>query len=139
MNRGEWRGGLAPAGTRAVQLKETDIYKSAFLDLYGRPNRFSVPERDATPKLTQALHMLAGSTYNEKLWQPGARVFEMHKAGAPDEKIIEELYLAAFSRFPAKQETAELKRLIAASPSREEALRDLQWAVISSREFAENH
>ncbi len=139
MDRGEWKGGKAPLGTRAVQLKESDIYYSPFLDLYGRPNRFSVPERDATPKLTQALHMLAGSTYNEKLWQEGGRVYEMHQQGASDDEIIEELYLAALSRFPTKQETAALRKLIAQTPTREQALQDLQWAIISSREFVENH
>ena len=139
MNRGEWKGGKAPLGTRAVQLKETDIYYSPFLDLYGRPNRFSVPERDTTPKLTQALHMLAGSTYNDKLWEQGARVYEMHERGATDDEIIEELYLAALSRSPGEQEAAALKRLVAGTPTREQALKDLQWAIISSREFAENH
>ena len=138
-NRGVWKGGTAPKGTRAVQLKETDIYPSVFLDLYGRANRFSVPERDATPKLTQALHMLAGSTYNDKLWAGGARVFELYTAGAADEKIIEELYVAALSRLPAQAEVRDLKALIAQTPTREQALQDLQWAVISSREFAENH
>ena len=46
MNRGDWPGGKAPLGTRAVQLKESDIYYSPFLDLYGRPNRFSVEVDD---------------------------------------------------------------------------------------------
>ncbi len=138
-NRGVWKGGTAPKGTRAVQLKETDIYPSVFLDLYGRANRFSVPERDATPKLTQALHMLAGSTYNDKLWADGARVFELYTAGASDETIIEELYVAALSRLPTRTEVRNLKVLIAQTPTREQALQDLQWAVISSREFAENH
>ena len=132
-------GGMAPKGTRAVQLKETDIYHSNFLDLYGRPNRFSVPERDAKPNLSQALHMLVGSTYNDKLWTEGARVHEMYRAGAGNQKIIEELYLAGLSRFPLSQEAAELEGLIEQTPSREQALRDLQWALISSREFAENH
>ncbi len=132
-------GGTAPKGTRAVQLKETDIYHSTFLDLYGRPNRFSVPERDAKPNLSQALHMLVGSTYNEKLWTEGARVHEMYQAGAGNRRIIEELYLAGLSRFPLPQEVAELEGLIEQTPSREQALRDLQWALVSSREFAENH
>jgi hypothetical protein len=139
MNRGEWRGGKAPLGTRAVQLPEADIYNTPFFDVYSRPNRFSVPERDPSPKLTQALHMLAGSTYNEKLWTPGGRVYDLFQRGASDRQIIEELYLAAFSRFPAKPELAEIERLIAATATREQALRDLQWAVLSSREFAENH
>ena len=133
------KGGKAPRGTRAVELKETDIYYSRFLDLYGRPNRFSVPERDATPKLSQALHMLAGSTYNDKLWAEGSRVYDLYHRGTSDAKIIKELYLTALSRPPSKQEVRDLKALIAATPTRQQALQDLQWAILSSREFAENH
>lgn len=138
LHKKKGRGG-APRGTRAVQLKETDIYQSTFLDTFGRPNRFSIPERDGKSNLTRALHLLVGSTYNEKLWAEGARVYELFQGGAPDAEIVEELYLAAFSRFPTPSEVEELERLIASTPSREQALRDLQWAVITSREFAENH
>lgn len=138
LHKKKGRGG-APRGTRAVQLKETDIYQSTFLDTFGRPNRFSIPERDGKSNLTRALHLLVGSTYNEKLWAEGARVYELFQGGAPDAEIVEELYLAAFSRFPTPSEVEELERLIAQTPSREQALRDLQWAVITSREFAENH
>jgi hypothetical protein len=52
---------------------------------------------------------------------------------------VEELYLAAFSRTPKPQESAALVKLIEKNPERKEALRDLMWAVVSSREFAENH
>ena len=138
LHRKKGRGG-APRGTRAVQLKETDIYQSTFLDTFGRPNRFSVPERDGKSNLTQALHLLVGSTYNDKLWTEGARVYELFQRGASDAEIIQDLYLAAFSRFPTPSEVEELERLISGTPGREQALRDLQWAVITSREFAENH
>ena len=138
LHKKKGRGG-APRGTRAVQLKETDIYHSTFLDTFGRPNRFSIPERDGKSNLTQALHLLVGSTYNDKLWTEGARVYELFQRGAPDAEIIQELYLAAFSRFPEPDEVEELERLIAGTASREQALRDLQWALITSREFAENH
>lgn len=138
LHRKKGRGG-APRGTRAVQLKETDIYQSTFLDTFGRPNRFSIPERDGKSNLTQALHLLVGSTYNDKLWTEGARVYELFQRGASDGEIIQDLYLAAFSRFPTPSEVEELERMISGTPSREQALRDLQWAVITSREFAENH
>ncbi|MEZ5364447.1 MAG: DUF1549 and DUF1553 domain-containing protein [Bryobacterales bacterium] len=138
-NRGKYKGGLTPLGTRAVELKEGDLYPSPFFDAYGRPNRFSVPERDPSPKLAQALHMLAGTTYNEALWKPGARVYDLYQAGASDEAIVEELYLAAFARKPTNQEKAAIQVQIAATPTREQALQDLQWAILSSRQFAENH
>jgi hypothetical protein len=136
---GKGPSGGAPAGTRAIQLKETDIYYSPFLDIYGRPNRFSVPERNAKPNLSQALHILAGTTYNDKLLEKGGRIDGWLTRGASDKEVVEELYLAAFSRQPKQEESSELVKLIAQTPDREEALRDLVWAVISSREFAENH
>ena len=139
------QGGKIPAnspvreGTRAIALRESDIYISSFLDLYGRPNRASIPERRVTLNLGQALHMLAGETYNNKLWKEGGRVYELYRAGASDNEILDELYLAALTRYPARQERSALQRLMASSTSREEALRNLQWAVLTSREFAENH
>jgi hypothetical protein len=132
-------GGHAPAGTRAIQLKETDIYYSPFLDLYGRPNRFSVPERNAKPNLSQALHMLAGTTYNDKLLEKGGRIDGWLTRGSSDKEVVEEIYLAAFSRMPTPEESTELIKLLGQTPDRKEGLRELVWAVISSREFAENH
>jgi hypothetical protein len=128
-----------PAGTRAIQLRETDLFQSQFLDVYGRPNRASVPERSAKPNLGQALHVLVGSTYNDKLWKPGSRVYDLYESGATDDAIIEELYLAALTRFPTDAERQTLKGLIAKAASREEGLKNLQWGMLSSREFAENH
>ena len=132
-------GGRAPAGTRAVQLKETDIYYSPFLDIYGRPNRFSVPERNAKPNLSQALHILAGGTYNDKLLAKGGRIDGWLQRNASDIQIVEDLYLAAFSRIPAQEENGALVKMMGERTDRKEMLRDLMWAVLSSREFAENH
>ena len=100
-------GGRAPAGTRAIQLKETDIYYSPFLDIYGRPNRFSVPERNAKPNLSQALHILAGTTYNDKLLAKGGRIDAWLTRDASDSEVVEELYLAAFSRLPTPEESGD--------------------------------
>lgn len=128
-----------PLGTKAIQLRETDLFKSLFLDIYGRPNRAAVPERNTKPNLKQALHVLVGSTFNETLWNEGARVYDLYESGASDNKIIEELYLAALTRYPTAAEFRDLKGLIAKAASREEGLRHLQWGLLSSREFAENH
>jgi len=136
---GKGPSGRAPAGTRAVQLKESDIYYSSFLDIYGRANRFSVPERNAKPNLSQALHILAGSTYNDKLIAKGGRIDKWLTQGTSDKDIVEELYLAAFSRQPTSQESGELVKLLGRVSDRKEGLRDLMWAMLSSREFSENH
>ena len=92
--------GQAPLGTRAVQLREPDMFYSRFLELYGRPNRLTLPERNGQANLVEAMHMLAGPAYNEKLSAPSGRLQQLLKAGKADAEIIDEFYLAAFARQP---------------------------------------
>jgi hypothetical protein len=131
--------GQAPAGTRAVALRESDLFFSRFLEVYGRPNRLTLPERDTRPDLARALNMLAGSVYNNKLDAPDGRLQKLLRAGASDEAIFREFYLAAYSRVPERDELAELRQMLSRQSSREQALKDFVWAMLSSREFAENH
>jgi hypothetical protein len=131
--------GQAPAGTRAIQLRDPDTFFSRFLELYGRANRGAIPERSNKPNLGQALHVLAGVTYIDRLGTPSGRLARLLKSGASDEKVFEEFYLAALNRPPAADELQELKTIIAQREDREAGLREFVWALISSREFAENH
>ena len=129
----------APLGTRAIQLRQPDLFFSRFLDLYGRPNRLTLPERSGKANLGQALHMLAGSAYQEKVKSPSGRLRKLLESGKPNSETIREIYLAAFARVPEPSELSELDRAIAEAENREQALGDFMWAVLSSREFAENH
>jgi len=131
--------GQAPLGTRAINLHEADVYYSRFLELYGRPNRLTVPDRNTKASLGQALDMLAGPAYNDKLMGKGSRLNRLLESGTPDGKLIEEFYLAALGRPAGREETADLLQLIERKEGREEAWKDFIWALISSREFAENH
>ena len=131
--------GQAPAGVRAIQLRDPDTFYSRFLELYGRANRGAVPERSNKPNLSQALHLLAGSTYIDRLAHPNSRLSKLLAAGAADDAIIAEFYLAALSRMPETAELQELKTIVAQRNDRAAALREFVWALISSREFAENH
>jgi hypothetical protein len=131
--------GQAPAGTRAIQLRDPDTFFSRFLELYGRANRGAVPERNNKPNLSQALHVLAGGTYVDRLASPNSRLSKVLESGATDEKILGEFYFAALSRPPEADEVRELKSILAQRGDREAGLREFVWALISSREFAENH
>jgi hypothetical protein len=131
--------GKEPPGTRAINLQFPASYPSRFMDVYGRPLRSSVPERDNKPSLGQALHMLVGSTYTQKLSKEGTCIDRLLKRSASDREIIEEFYLAAFSRFPAPAEQTELEKGLADASSRRDVMEDLLWALISSREFVDNH
>jgi hypothetical protein len=131
-------GGTTPPGTRAIDLVP-EIAPCSFLDVYGRPNRQTLPERGTQPNLGQALHMLAGSTYTEKIGKKEGRVDHLLASGASDRQAIEELYLAALCRLPTAAERSDLEDLIRRQPSRREALEALTWALVCSREFAYNH
>ena len=86
-------------------MSEPDLFYSRFLEVYGRPNRLTMPERNGQANLAEAMHMLAGPAYNEKLGNPAGRLQRLLKAGKTNAEIIEEFYLAAFARFPEKAET----------------------------------
>src|SRR4029078_1910728 len=105
--------GQAPAGTRAIQLRDPDTFFSRFLELYGRSNRCAVPERNNKPNLSQAMHLLAGATYVDRLSRPNSRLAKLLPSGATDENIFSEFYLAALSRQPDADEVRELKIILA--------------------------
>ena len=53
------------------------------------------------------------------------------------EQVAEEIYLAAYSRFPTAEELAYASTLInSAGDQRRAAIEDLMWAVINSPEFS---
>jgi len=131
--------GQAPWGTRAITLREPDLFYSRFLELYGRPNRLTLPERSTAANLGQALNMLAGPVYNTKLSSPQGRLEQLVLAGRNNSEIIQEFYMAAFTRPPDREELTELNRLLETNSDRREALKDFVWAILCSREFAENH
>ncbi|HUQ90809.1 MAG TPA: DUF1549 domain-containing protein [Bryobacteraceae bacterium] len=131
--------GQAPAGTRAVQLRDPDTFFSRFLELYGRANRGAIPDRATKPNLSQALHMLAGASYVDRLGQPKSRLARLLASGAADARIVEEFYVAALGRVPDPDGWKDVQDVLAKRGDREAALREFVWALISSREFSENH
>jgi len=82
--------------------------------------------------------MLTGKTFTEKLAREGGRVDRLIRSGAEDGEIVDELYLAALSRFPTAEERTRLEEMIAERPRRE-AIESLTWGLISSRQFSHNH
>ncbi|MDA7866906.1 DUF1549 and DUF1553 domain-containing protein [Verrucomicrobia bacterium] len=130
-----------PAGMRAM---ETWTYKieSHFLDAFSRPNSSSDPpnERDDKSSVVQALHMMNSDNLQGKLSHKNGWVTQLAQSEKTSPQIIEELYLATFSRFPSDEE-----RSIAASvlpddgKDRQIPLEDLLWALINTAEFVFNH
>ena len=132
-------GAVLPYGIRAINIVRPDAFPTGFLNAYGQPSRQTVPARKVEPNLPQALHVLAGGTYNRKVSEEGGRVDGLVKSDASNGEIIEELYLAGLSRFPSARERSLLRKMITGVESRRQAIEDLMWGVIASREFAYNH
>ncbi len=134
-----WDPGREPPGTRAINVVWPDVVPSYFLELYGRPDRQMIPERQGDASLGQALHRLVGKTYTRKLSAKGGRLDRLLRDQASNSQVIEELYLAALSRFPTPEEKKDLQKALSQAASRRETLEDLTWAMIATPEFALNH
>ena len=140
-----------PAGTRAIQLPDTQV-KSEFLTVFGRPARLlcDSSERSSDATISQALHVINGDTLNKKLSAPDGFIPLFMKIGLSDSKILDHVFLSAFSRYPRESEKTALladlekARVTKGTPeairdSRRQALEDMLWALLTSKEFVFNH
>jgi hypothetical protein len=136
-----------PPDTRAEQLVDPHIGKEGFLDLFGRPARESACEceRRADLSLPQALNLVNGQTISDAVAAADGRIAKAILAGRADADLVEDMYLAAFSRLPtAAEREYSLKYLNEAesgSQSRGRAARaqDLLWALVNSKGFLYNY
>jgi hypothetical protein len=127
-----------PLGTRALQLPDVKVV-SRFMDAFGRPER-DAPcscERQTDASVTQALHLNNGQTLNDKLRAPKSLLEQWLKEKMPLEEAIRLLYVLALCREPTETEKRQLLAALTNAPPRE-ALEDLFWAVLTSREFLFN-
>ncbi len=129
-----------PLGTRACELADppTDHY---FLKVFGQPQREMACqcERSSESNLSQALQMINGPVVHNKLRADNGRIATMIKEMKPDDEIIASLYLAALARTPSAEEMTASKTHIAAQTDRRQALEDVGWAILNSKEFLFQH
>ena len=141
-----------PKGTRTLQLRDSQV-NTYFLSAFGRPERIQTCscERQDDPSIAQALHLANGDTINQKVRAKESIVESLFESEASDDEVIDELYLAALSRFPTESERAKLRAILAEAPDdplapdsdrraiRRAAIEDLYWAVLTDKEFLFNH
>jgi len=128
-----------PLGARAVQIAD-GTSSTYFLTTFGRSTR-QTPcscEVKMEPTLSQALHLLNGDTVNQKMRQGGLIAQLMTTKKFPEERI-NDLYIRCMSRKPDKGELAKLLPILAQSKDQAQALEDIFWALLNSREFLFNH
>ena len=106
----------------------------------GRPTRETVCSCDLKlePTLSQSLHLLNGDTTTQKI-AAGGLISKRIAEKKTSEQIIEELYIRCLSRKPAAAETKKLMDLIAPNANKQQALEDVFWSLLNTREFMFNH
>jgi hypothetical protein len=126
-----------PRGARAVQIADGNV-TSYFLTTFGRATRESVCscEVKTEPNLSQALHLLNGSTTNDKIKEGGVVKALLKDKAA--QQVVEHLYLSCLSRKPSPKELEKINGFLNDGKP-EDVLNDLFWSLLNSKEFIFNH
>lgn len=133
-----------PAGSRAIEIGASRAQNASVnyvFRIFGRPPRTAACdcERAADPGLPQKLYLMADPTIQQKLQAPQGRVRKLLAAEKDDNKVLDELFLAAISRLPTAKERASFADYRANSKDRQSAFLDTMWALINTNEFVFNH
>ncbi len=128
-----------PVGARAVHIADGNT-STYFLTTFGRAARESVCscEVKMEPNLSQALHLMNGDTVNAKI-QQGGLVPTMLKEKKTPTEIITEIYVRSFCRKPSEIELNKLVAVASEDENPQQALEDIFWSLLNSREFLFNH
>lgn len=115
-----------------------------FLSLFGRPARTSscTCERSNAPTLSQTLHLINGDTLAKKIADRQGRLQQALQHKQEPEVMLDELFVAAYSRHPRAEEQAALLAAVRAAVDAKAAAaawQDTYWAVLNSQEFLFQH
>jgi hypothetical protein len=126
-----------PGGVRAAQLPDGTV-ENQFLRLFGKPQRMDACEceRDNGSNMLQALHFLNGKSILGRVQNPNGRPAVLLRGKMTDEELIKELYLWSLARSPsAKELQVSVEHLKSYGDKRAEAVQDLMWALLNSKDF----
>jgi hypothetical protein len=128
-----------PLGARAVQIADGGI-SNYFLTTFGRATRETVCSCEVRlePTLSQSLHLLNGDTTTQRI-AGGNLIGKLLNEKKAPAAIVEELYLRTLSRRPTAAEAKKLNDLVTAETDKKQALEDVFWSLLNSREFMFNH
>ncbi len=129
-----------PKSFRAVQLPDSKVKDDGFLKLFGRPERETSCECERTTEvsLAHAMNLINGPTVADALIDKNGRIAQLLKKNVDNRAIVEELYLATFSRLPLEHEYKVAVEHLANAESKEAGAQDLLWALINSPAFLFN-
>lgn len=127
----------APAGFTAAQLPDANV-NNEFLHLFGKPQRMEACEceRDDGANMLQALHFINGKSILSRVTAANGRANLLAREKLSDEEVIDQLYLWSIARHATKAEVDLGTRFIQSqADKRNEAVQDLMWVLLNSRDF----
>ncbi|MBU0606809.1 MAG: DUF1549 and DUF1553 domain-containing protein [Armatimonadetes bacterium] len=130
-----------PENQRAITIMDGSI-TSAFLEMFGRPPRDTglESERNNQSSDAQELYLLNSVDMHQKVQRSKMFAKFMMEAKGDRATLVGSLYLAILSRRPTEAElTAAEKHFQTPGLSPKQAVDDLAWALINSKEFLFRH
>jgi len=140
--------------TRVIQLPD-NLYTSEikFLQTFGRPEMDSASDssRKEEATVSQSLAMINSNEIHKRISSPSGLASRISTSNEDISSTIEQLFLSAFSRYPNEQEKSlaanhvQTKINDAKEDSKlkiahkKEAIEDILWALINTKEFMFNH
>ena len=130
-----------PENQRTIALADGSI-TSPFLEMFGRPPRDTglESERNNQPTDAQRLYLLNSSDVQRRIARSRLLRRVMELAGRDRRAVSTWLYLTILSREPTAAEVAAAENYVRSSGgSQKDAMDDLAWALINSKEFLYRH
>ncbi|MEE2736878.1 MAG: DUF1549 and DUF1553 domain-containing protein [Planctomycetota bacterium] len=130
-----------PYGSRAIELWDSEV-DHYFLKLFGRPSRKTACdcERLTEPTVGQVLHVLNSKEIENKIAHEGGKIAEWTEQFPENTRLIDQVYLSYFSRYPTSVERDLAIQYMADSPdNRRQSAEDIAWSLMNSLEFIFNH
>lgn len=126
-----------PTGVRAIQVWDNRM-PSYFFRIFGRPVRATVCEceRSNEPSISQALHLLNSPEINARITHRHGRARQLAESSLSPDQLIDEICLMCLSRHPSAEERGLLATaFVEAGTDRRQAVEDVLWTVLNSKEF----
>ena len=92
-----------------------------------------------SPYVFDALCRVLGRTVAQSMQQHSAVLPAPPKSGKSPEQVTRELYRVALSRDPSPSEVEAAVKHLTSSKDRRQAVEDLGWVLINSKEFLFRH
>jgi hypothetical protein len=127
------------AGSGVQSDQKRSEWLRQFLFAFGNDEGDEVTSFQGT--IPQALMMMNGALMNDAVsGRPGSFLADcleaaQHQSHDPEGFMVNQIYLAALSRYPTRREAQQAERYLVSYPDTLQVLQDLFWSLLNSNEF----